>query len=59
MSLDLIAIPSRQVDEERRCPIAPLSLQGTDIELDTPADVHRSGNSIYTCLVMSAFSVGC
>lgn len=46
MSLDLIAIPTGHVDDERRCTIPPLSLQGTDIELDTPADVYRSGNSI-------------
>jgi len=37
----------------------PLSLQGLSIELETPADAHRSGNSVYTCVLRSAFSIGC
>ena len=37
----------------------PLSLQGIDIGPETPADLYRSGNSIYTCVVMSGFSVAC
>lgn len=40
-------------------PSGPLSLQGYDVEVETPADVYHSGNSTYTCLAMSGFSVAC
>lgn len=36
-----------------------LSLQGIELGIDTPSDLHRSGNSVYTCLARSAFSMGC
>jgi hypothetical protein len=26
---------------------------------DTPADTYRSGNSVFTCLARSGFSMGC
>lgn len=37
----------------------PLSLQGLCIDLETPADTYHSGNSVYTCVLMSGFSIGC
>lgn len=36
-----------------------LCLQGIELAVDTPAAEHRSGNSVYTCLARSAFSMGC
>lgn len=39
--------------------IDPLRLQGLDVIVETPADVYRSGNSIYTCIAMSGFSMNC
>jgi hypothetical protein len=37
----------------------PLSLQGVELIVDTPADTYRSGNSVFTCLARSGFSMGC
>lgn len=37
----------------------PLSLQGLELELETPADTYHSGNSAYTCIARSGFSMGC
>ncbi len=39
-------------------PPRPLSLQGLELELETPADTYHSGNSAYTCIARSGFSMG-
>lgn len=48
----------RSADSMRTVP-RPLSLQGIDLDWETPADVYRSGNSVYTCIARSGFSMGC
>lgn len=40
-------------------PPRPLSLQGLELEPETPADTYHSGNSAYTCIARSGFSMGC
>lgn len=41
-------------------PVAdPLSLQGLEIELETPAAVYHSRNSVYACVPTSALSRAC
>jgi hypothetical protein len=30
-----------------------------ELIVDTPADTYRSGNSVFTCLARSGFSMGC
>lgn len=36
-----------------------LSLQGLEIEVEAQAEVYHSDNSIYACVVTSAFSIAC
>lgn len=36
-----------------------LSLQGLEVEVETPAQVYRSDNSTYACVVRSAHSIAC
>lgn len=36
-----------------------LTLQDLELEVETPAAVYRSDNSVYACVVTSAISVVC
>lgn len=36
-----------------------LTLQDLEIEIETQADVYRSDNSVYACVVTSAYSLTC
>lgn len=36
-----------------------LALQSLEVEVETPAEVYRSDNSAYACVLLSAHSIAC
>lgn len=59
MRIDTSMAMTTPVSPAPTSPPRPLSLQGLELEPETPADTYHSGNSAYTCIARSGFSMGC